>query len=176
MNSFAIPIAFVLLASLLLWVLIGARGHWWLKLSLMILTLLVGCSIKTSLSSYLGYPRPTTILEMGGQTAWLFWVVVDEPNKIAMWMKLENDPAPGALGYWSTGPKVYEFSYTRDLHTAVQSFLTQIIMGSGKPIHISFAKKGKGSPGEGNSLVEHGLGALTTDVFVLPEPKAPEKR
>src|SRR6266704_85766 len=132
MNSFAIPIAFVLLASLLLWVLIGARGHWWLKLSLMVLTLLVGCSIKTSLSSYLGHPRPTSMEEMNGQTALLFWARVEEPTQIIFWMQPEKEGPTGPLAYPISEPEIFRFPYTREMHEAVDSFLTEIKKRNGE--------------------------------------------
>jgi len=52
----------MLLASLLIWLVIGSRGRWIIKL----LTVAVSFEIWRSLASYLGHSKPTSIEEMHG--------------------------------------------------------------------------------------------------------------
>jgi hypothetical protein len=56
----------MLLASLLIWLVIGSRGKWIIKLAMMFLTVAVSFEIWRSLASYLGHSKPTSIEEMHG--------------------------------------------------------------------------------------------------------------
>ena len=50
----SIPFAFFILSSLLLWLLIGAKGHWLLKASVISFVLYFCLSIDFSLENLLG--------------------------------------------------------------------------------------------------------------------------
>ena len=51
-----IGIAFLLLAALLLWVVIGSHGHWAIKLGLILLTPILMFLIWNGLKTYEGWP------------------------------------------------------------------------------------------------------------------------
>lgn len=55
-NTLFFPILFVLLTSILLWIVIGCKGWWTAKFWLMNLALMFTFVVWFSLSSYLGYP------------------------------------------------------------------------------------------------------------------------
>ncbi|HZC37003.1 MAG TPA: hypothetical protein VE242_15365, partial [Chthoniobacterales bacterium] len=141
MQTLAIPIAFLLLAALLLWIIIGCRGRWWLKLVLMLVTVVVSFQIWLSLDSYFGHPRSMTFKAMSGQTAFLFWARVDEPSSINpgaiyMWLRPSRENAAGFWAFVTDEPKLYRFPYDREFHQATQNFISQIMQLRGAPIEI----------------------------------------
>src|SRR5580704_14449543 len=199
MQTLIIPAAFVFLAAILLWITIGIKGKWWVKLLAMVVTLLVSLEMWRSLDSYLGYFRTAQLGSMMDKRAILFWARVDEPEKasdpgaIYMWMRLEGEnekqwwfanPSAGTL------PQVFKFSYSREFHKAVVSALGKIREDNGNPIEIAFKEmndqQGKmrragangGQAGDGNQFAgdESGSMSLAPGVFyVLPPPKLPPK-
>jgi hypothetical protein len=200
MQTLIIPGAFVFLAAILLWITIGIRGKWWIKLVAMVVTLIVSLEMWRSLDSYVGYFKTADLGSMTDRRAILFWARVDEPDgnasdpgAIYMWMRPEggNDqkwwfanPSTGAL------PQVFKFSYSREFHKAVVSALGKILEDNGNPIEIAFnqmddqkRKMGRagatgtgvadGSPFPGN---ETGSMSSAPGVFyVLPPAKLPPK-
>src|ERR1700724_4737672 len=97
MQPLIIPAAFVFLAAILLWITIGIKGKWWIKLLAMVITLLVSLEMWRSLDSYLGYFKTAELGSMTDKRAILFWAKVDEPDRnasdpgaIYMWMCLER--------------------------------------------------------------------------------------
>jgi hypothetical protein len=200
MQTLIIPAAFVFLAAILLWIIIGIRGKWWVKLLAMVITLLIGLEMWRSLDSYVGYFRTADLGSMTAKRAILFWARVDEPDgqvsdpgAIYMWMRVEGEnqkkwwfanPSAGTL------PQVFKFSYSREFHKAVVSALGKILEDNGNPIEIAFNETddmqhkggGAGAPfgrsGDGRQVPgdETGSMSLGPGVFyVLPPPKLPPK-
>ena len=148
MQTLTIPAAFVFLAAILLWITIGIRGKWWVKLLAMVFTLLVSLEMWRSLDSYLGYFKTADLGSITEKRAILFWARVDEPDEkasdpgaIYMWMRLEGgnekkwwfaNPLAGTL------PQVFKFSYSREFHKAIVSALGKILEDNGNPIEIAF--------------------------------------
>ena len=200
MQTLIIPAAFVFLAAILLWITIGIKGKWWVKLLAMVLTLLVSLEMWRSLDSYLGYFKTVDLGSITEKRAILFWARVDEPDgkasdpgAIYMWMRLEGgnekkwwfaNPLAGTL------PQVFKFSYSREFHKAIVSALGKILEDHGNPIEIAFnetenrqgkmglagangSRLGEGGQFPGN---ETGSMSLGTGVFyVLPPAKLPPK-
>jgi hypothetical protein len=199
MQTLIIPAAFVFLAAILLWIIIGIRGKWWVKLLAMVITLLVGLEMWRSLDSYLGYFKTADLNSMTSKRAILFWARVDEPDgqvsdpgAIYMWMRVEGEnqrkwwfanPAAGTL------PQVFKFSYSREFHKAVVSALGKILEDNGNPIEIAFNETddaqnrgGRGgttfSQGGGNQVPGDQTGSMSLGpgvFYVLPPPKLPPK-
>jgi hypothetical protein len=134
MQTLAIPIAFLFLCCLFLWVIIGSQGRWWLKLILMIVAVVISYTAWLTLDSYFGSPKRAELKSFAGQTAFLFWVTINEPegNKdsgsICMWLRPAHE----------TSPKLYRFPYSRSLHETSQGFLEEILKNNGAPIQIAF--------------------------------------
>lgn len=200
MQTLIIPAAFVFLASILLWITIGIRGKWWVKLLAMIVTLVVSLEMWRSLDSYLGYFKTANLDAMTDKRAILFWARVDEPDgnvsdpgAIYMWMRVkEGNDQKWWFANPSTGklPQVFKFPYSREFHKAIVSALGKILEDSGNPIEIAFNETGdqqrkmgrarSTGPGVGDESLfpgnETGSMSLAPGVFyVLPPPKLPPK-
>jgi hypothetical protein len=200
MQTLIIPAAFVFLAAILLWITIGIKGKWWVKLLAMVVTLLVSLEMWRSLDSYLGYFKTAELSSVTDKRAILFWARVDEPDgkatdpgAIYMWMRLEGgnekkwwfaNPSDGTL------PQVFKFSYSREFHKAIASALGKILEENGNPIEIAFnetdgqqSKTGRAGAtrsqgGDGSQVPgdETGSMSLGPGVFyVLPPSKLPPK-
>jgi hypothetical protein len=184
MSTLFVPVAFLFLCCLLLWVIIGLRGSWWLKVVLMVLTLGISCAAWTTLDSYFGLPKRSELAAFSGQTAFLFWVTVNEPDgnrdagSIRMWLRPVNQ----------TTPKLYQFGYSRKLHETSQAFLAEILKNNGAPIQIAFSSesnqsqqtaKGNGTGGSSTRPRAGGHGDLAYEseprVYALPPVKLPDK-
>jgi hypothetical protein len=201
MQTLIIPAAFVFLAAILLWITIGIKGKWWVKLLAMVVTLLVSLEMWRSLDSYLGYFKTAELGSMTDKRAILFWARVEEPEgnasdpgAIYMWMRLEEgnekkwwfaNPSAGTL------PQVFKFSYSREFHKAVVSALGKILEDNGNPIEIAFnemddQQRGKtrhagathNQGGEGSQVPQEETGSMSLGpgvFYVLPPPKLPPK-
>jgi hypothetical protein len=177
MQTLAIPLAFLLFAALLLWVIIGCRGRWWVKLMLMLTTVIISFQIWVSLNSYFGHPRFMTFKAMSGQTAFLFWAKIDEPSSIDpgaiyMWLRPTHEIAGGVWAFLTDEPKLYKFPYDREFHRATQNFIMQIMQLRGAPIEIQFAKQQE-DKGHGKADPEMGLGQARA--YILPPQQLPPK-
>jgi hypothetical protein len=200
MQTLIIPAAFVFLAAILLWIIIGIRGKWWVKLLAMVITLSVSLEMWRSLDSYLGYFKTADLNSMTSKRAILFWARVDEPDgqvsdqgAIYMWMRVEGEnqkkwwfanPAAGTL------PQVFKFSYSREFHKAVVSALGKILEDNGNPIEIAFNETDDAQHqgerggttfsqgGGGNQIPGDQAGSMSLGpgvFYVLPPPKLPPK-
>ncbi len=89
MQTLIIPAAFIFLAAILLWITIGIRGKWWVKLLAMVVTFLVSLEMWRSLDSYVGYFKAADLSSLTDQRAILFWARVGEPDR--------NERAPPAI-------------------------------------------------------------------------------
>jgi hypothetical protein len=184
MQTLFVPIAFLFLCCLLLWVIIGIRGRWWLKLIMMALALGFSYAAWMTLDSYFGVPKRSELRAFSGKTAFLFWVTINEPDgnkdagSICMWLRPLNE----------AGPKLYQFSYSRKLHETSQAFLAEILKNNGAPIQIAFSSessqgeqvaKGNGT-GNGSGQPRGGAGGALAyqgepRVYELPPVKLPDK-
>jgi hypothetical protein len=200
MQTFIIPVAFIFLAAILLWITIGIQGKWWIKLIAMVVTVLVSLEMWRSLDSYVGYFKAADLGSMTDQRAELFWARIDEPDgnesdpgAIYMWMRLEGghenkgwfaNPTVGKM------PQVFKFSYSREFHKAIASALGKILEENGNPIEIAFngmdGQQGKigragatrNHDGNGSRLPEDETGSMSLGqgvFYVLPPSKLPPK-
>jgi hypothetical protein len=200
MQTLIIPVAFIFLAAILLWITIGIQGKWWIKLIAMVVTVLVSLEMWRSLDSYAGYFKAADLASMIDQRAVLFWARIDEPDgnagdpgAIYMWMRLEGgnenkwwfaNPTVGKM------PQVFKFSYSREFHKAIASALGKILEENGNPIEIAFngmdgrqSKIGRAGAtrnrdGDGSRLPEDETGSMSLGpgvFYVLPPSKLPPK-
>lgn len=185
------PAAFVFLSCLLVWLIIGARGLWWLKVVTLAVTAIIGWEMWNSLESYLGYPKLSNLDKLSGLTANLIWVEVDEPDNVTgdpgavyLWM-LPNYASPRMLQRGaSLDPQSIKLPYTKETHKAAQSLMDQILAQQGQPLAIQFSSKGGQGSGKGGKP-SHGkddTGDVTGSMslgdgvpYALPKPKSPPK-
>ena len=152
METVGIPIAFVVISSILLWFVIGSKGNWFVKVCVIAATLLFSLVIWNSLEGIQGWPTkdelPAKFL--------LHWAVVVEDNK--------DTKEPGAIYLWvkdveekenanwfsilpkdiTKSPRVYKIPYSRKTHEQLQKAIEGIKKGK----RYVGENKGKGEIGE----------------------------
>lgn len=115
-------IGFVLLFTVLLWGLIYARGPWWSKLAVTVVTLSFTFLVWGALGSYRGWPAPLSLpsnavfisCEVNEPDA-----VSNDPGAIYLWLipaKRQQD----LVGYHSSRyePRAYKEHYSEELASA----------------------------------------------------------
>lgn len=200
-KSLAIPLAFIMLAAILCWQLIGAKGKWWLKLLAIVVVPGFGLAVWGSIASYKGWPTTdeppekalvlaSSVREPDPKTG--------DPGAIYVWLM----PLKGAgtalnpFDYVSPGgePRAYKFPYSRPSHEMLVG--AEQSLKDGKPVVFERQEKGKssggteGEPGEeaedGESADDaqpgHGRpggrpqqGEGEFKVYELPTPSLPKK-
>jgi len=152
MYQLAIPFAFLLLAIVLLWLLVLARGLWWIKTVVVTATLLFAVAVYYGVESYLGYPFVSEDLPDHFQ---IHYVIIKEPSKtnvsqgkIYLWISaisIKKDESQGLFKISLEGePRSYQVKYTRKSQEQMEIALKMI--REGKPV---FGGKGKGKKGKG---------------------------
>ena len=154
-----IPLVFFSLTGLILWFIIGARGHWGIKAVIILLTLHVCLSVGNSIPNFAGWPSndklPAKFL--------VHWLVIDEPDKksgddghIYIWATTLSQQEKEVEGWRQyllsfgvqdfTEPRAYRTPYTREGHERGEGALTKI--KNGEPVmgrnNGKGGEKGKG--------------------------------
>ena len=194
-ETIGIPVAFILLTILILWVVIGVKGKLWIKSCLISLTLYFSIGLWVSINGLLGWP--TT--DGPPQKFEIHWVLVEEPNKktgnsgaIYIWASDINVDKQSFSPFGSKKPldkpRLYQLPYSRSTHEQTEAILERLKKGErymatldgegqGKEGEES-DKAGEGREGEGKSG-ESGDGSLSQQqdpVFhELPPHKLPDK-
>ena len=155
-----IPAVFFMLFLLVLWFVIGAKGHWIVKAGIIGLTLHLCISIGLSLSAFAGWPSDENLPDK----FIVHWMVVQEPEKTTR--------APGFIYIWASdisekrhtreagwkrffftlssqekeAPRAYVLPYSKQKHEDAEGVLTKI--RDGKAV-VGERGAGEGGPGEG---------------------------
>ena len=194
-----IPVVFFTLFLLILWFVIGARGHWVLKAFVIGVTLHLCVSIGLSLSAFAGWPSEESL----PQKFMVHWIVVEEPDKktkekgaIYVWVTSLGENSGFISEKWRRffvalpptnfgQPRSYVVPYSKQKHEESEGVLTQI--RSGKTVIGEKGAKGKGSGKEGEGSLGEGDGSengneggsfsKSEDVTFheLPPPHLPKK-
>jgi hypothetical protein len=160
-DTIGIPLAFLAFCVITLWIVIGARGWWWLKLIVITTVAYLSVCLWFNLVSLEGWPT-TAILPDKFEVR---WIEAREPNK-----KTKN---PGAIYVWildvsgnpyakpyiltlhnkamSNNPRLYELPYSRPAHEQSEQIKNKIKSGS-----RFFGKLGQFKGVEGQSSDEGG--------------------
>lgn len=164
--NIAIPVGFLILATILLWFFIETKGRLAVKIALIIVSSYYCLVTWHSLGSYAGWPAvahpPDEFI--------LHWVIVNEPNK--------KTKDPGAIYLWLTSnekesntvfnifryksdrlePRAYAIPYSREMHERAQRARGLLMKGK----VVRGTKKGKGAPaeGEGGNMDGKGPGSI----------------
>lgn len=193
----SIPFAFFLLSSLLLWLVIGAKGHWLFKAAVISFVLYFCVSIDLSLENLLGWPSNQSLPEKFQ----VHWIEIREPNKrtqelgcIYVWATnsrkfSKKDRWDGwrkmfvsFQNYDPREPRSYRLPYSRAGHEEAQQALTLIRGGNkvGGGNRGGGMGKGRGEKGEGKGGKKNGDGgSLSRNGGIyfekLPPPSLPDK-
>jgi len=156
-ETFGIPLAYVIVAAATLWIIVAVRGRWWLKGAVVLLTVTFSVALWHSLSTLQGWPVEA---EMPARFE-IKWLITEEPNK--------KTGSPGAVYVWAVDldasqakrkpfyirlhgkgdglePRIHKLPYSRPLHEQARD-IQQKIMG-GKRF---FGVMKRGMPGEGGA-------------------------
>ena len=193
----SIPFAFFILSSLLLWLVIGAKGHWLIKASVISFVLYFCVSIDFSLENLLGWPSGQPLPDKFQ----VHWVEIREPDK--------KTKEQGAIYVWATNssefykkdglndwrklfmsfqsydpgePRAYRLSYSKEDHKKAQQAI-ELIKGGSKVVGGNRKGKGKGKgkggKGDGDGKKKNGGGSLSRNGGVyfekLPPSRLPDK-
>lgn len=187
-------VLFCLLVALLLWVIIGGKGPWWIKAFLIVPTVWFSVVVGNSLPTMLGWPSPAELPEKYE----LIWVNVKTPNlktgaegRILLWVK---NMAPTQEEYrWSlykadkTQPRVHIIPYSKAMHKRANQ--AKGLLKQGKRVMGSNGKGGKGKgkgkagvrgrPGQGKSGTtgggEESDDSVGPKFYIMPPVKLPSK-
>ena len=195
----SIPLAFFILASLLLWFIIGSKGKWFVKASVIAFVLYSCLSINLSLDNLFGWPSNQALPEVFQ----VHWIKVKEPNKrtgekgyIYVWAtdlsgkEVETSGWKGLKGYFisfdnydPSEPRAYRLEYSKERHERAEGALGKL-KGVGKVGGKNNGKKkgdgddtGKGSgKNKGEGKGEGSLSRSDDIIFHdLPPAKLPDK-
>jgi len=150
----ALPFALIMMAALLCWFIITAKGRWWIKLFLILAVPSFGLVVWRAMPSYAGWPadeRPTG-------RAMLLWVEVREPlprekdpGAIYVWIvRLEDgveDPRMLAYRAARGEPRAHRLAYSRRSHEMADA--AREMIKNGRPVVIEMnGLTGEGGDGE----------------------------
>jgi hypothetical protein len=185
--TLCIPLAFIALASLSLWIVIGGKGHWAAKAVVMLLTLYLGVAFWLSLGNVEGWPSPDPLPAKFA----LHWALVQEPSKnggdagaVYLWVTSAGDEPRGASWVVSLAtarpgePRAYRLPYSRRLHEKVEGALGKIRAGrkvEGKAGGLDDEDQ-QGQPGRMDDRKPGHDGPDQDPMFYdMPPPKPPSK-
>ncbi len=156
LASLGIPIVLTILVSLILYFIIGGKGHWLLKLTIIIWSSWVGFIVWNALDSYGGYPTQSPLPEK----FLINWVIIEEennqtgnPGAIYLWISSLTKEKKGILDYESIEPRTHRIPYSRETHKLMDEIIKRLTKGEiviGNKQGGKESKKGSGN-GKGNS-------------------------
>jgi hypothetical protein len=191
-NNLAIPVAFLILSAVLIFVFIDPkRWKWWLKLPLVVIVPAFCLAVWWSLASYKGWP---TTSELPVKSFVISGIVREaeparrDPGAIYLWLvPFDETRAFNPLGYDAPKgePRSFKLKYSRNLHNAVNKAMGMIRQGkpvvldrSGKPHGEGDGEGGDGDgSGDGSGQPGYGFDPDRVDfqVYELPPPHPPQK-
>ena len=141
-DTFGIPLAYVIVTSLLLWMVIAVRGRWWFKAAVILFCLLFSVVLWKSLEGLQGWPVEAAMPEKFE----VLWTLTEEPDKkggrpgvIYVWTRDLDPRASATAGFprslvrkgGGNEPRVYRLPYSRTLHEQAEE-IRKTIMGGGR--------------------------------------------
>ena len=169
----AIPLAFLSLTCLILWFVIGSKGHWALKAVVIAATLYLCVSIGTSLPDFAGWPSTAPLPDK----FLVHWTVVKEPDKqtkkegaIYIWETNLSADAQAQEDGWkkflisfvvvdTLEPRVHKIPYTIEDHKTADGVNGRIKDGEIVIGHNNGGKGGDGKKGDGKGKGKKGKGS-----------------
>lgn len=136
-ETFGIPLAFLIITTLTLWIIIGSKGWWWLKAITIIGVIFFSTCLWKTLGSLQGWPTDETLPNKFE----IKWSITQEPNKlkdskgfICMWIiNLDKEKEKSLPIFHNIGkdnkPRSYIVPYSRELHHQLEKIKRQIAKG-----------------------------------------------
>lgn len=201
-NAVGIPLTFVVLSAIGLWMIIYSKGSWILKMAFIAVCLYFSILMWRSLSDLSGWASSSEI----PQRSLIHWILVQEPSKtnktdmgaIFLWcteIDVENTPVnksvsmllkPFSARKNNVEPRAYRAPYSEEAHQQAAKAM-QLIM-SGKPVIGERMGDGSGqgsADGERSNLNKggkgsrNGQGSMSQEqvfrFYELPPSKLPAK-
>jgi hypothetical protein len=176
----AIAGAFVLLAGLLLWFVIGSAGRWYLKLPLIVATPLFMFLVWSALDSFSGWPTRAEL----PQRSYFIAGTVSEPEPggdggaIRVWViPPSGDGGPFAYEPDQSRPRAFELPYSRSLHRQVEA--ANAMRARGQEVELrasSEGRQGDDPAGRAKGTRRGGQsGHGSFRAYRLPPPSPPQK-
>jgi hypothetical protein len=159
--TFAFAIGWVILAIIFLWFIIGAKGHWFLKLTLISIATFFCFVMWNSTDKLLGLPTQRELPDK----YLIHWIVVKQPTSleknpsIYIWAKdltkkedKEKEKTESSVSftnsislvYDTNDPKTYKLPYSKGAHEQARSILKELKAGQ----KVIGQKGKKGTPGQ----------------------------
>jgi hypothetical protein len=197
--SVDIGLGFVIVAVLILWFVIGSKGHWISKAIVIFASLYFCLSVGFSIKDYMGWPTSEDLPEK----FLVHWLIIEEPDKrtgnkgsIYAWLKplSKTEKSYDTWGDYllsfydgESRPRAYRLDYSRDLHEKAQRAI-ELLMGGARVGGLNAGKEGEGKgkgkgkakgQGKGGGAANEGGGSLTRNGGImfhqLPPPRLPDK-
>ena len=89
-----LTISFIILFSLLLWLIIGMKGNWILKIAIITVALLFSSSTVLTIENFYGWPTTQSM----PKEFRVYWALIEEPNKV--------EKTDGALYFWAESTEI----------------------------------------------------------------------
>ncbi len=166
MDAGTLPIAigFIILSALTCWFVISAKGHWALKLALVLSVPAFGLVVWRAVGSYRGYPTPDPLPEKalligasvrepdprkGEKGAIHVWVISLTEKSGGLRSPLDYDHTPGE-------PRGHKLPYSREMHEMINEARKR--QAKGEPVILERKKKGEAdAEGDGQDPGEEGM-------------------
>jgi len=183
-----IPIFFVILASVMLWLIILGKGKWYFKALLVPVVLYYCIIVYLSLGSLSGWSAKESLPEKFR----IHWVVIEEPEKIGtdtgsihLWLsateETENKPINKFLYPFTsqrkTGePRAYRMAYSQKMHESMEKTMEQLKQGK-----VVMGESKKSEKNKNQEKQDKGAGQPSFSqeqefmFYELPPAKLPEK-
>ena len=197
-ETFSIPLTFILIVAIALWIIIGSKGWWVLKASTVLIACWFSVFLWNSLADIQGWPTEKPMPPKFE----VKWTVVEEPNKktdsagaVYFWI-IDLNPEKSTQSYYMKStygqlngvPRVHKMPYSKKLHQLAVDIQQKIAKG-GKFFggNKGDGKKGKGDgngkgdgDSEGKKGGKGGKGGMTPNaeefnLYELPPPHLPPK-
>lgn len=126
--TIGIPIAFSLIAILLLWFIIGSKGHWSIKFIAIPFTLFFSLVIWNSINYLTGWPCNDPLPEK----YLLHWAVVKENRDIYILVEETNAKDQDLVflpNDFKKQPRLYRLDYNREIHKQLEESRKKIKQG-----------------------------------------------
>lgn len=168
-TTLGIPVAFTILTAALLWIIIGGKGHWLVKMGFVTVAMYFAVALWVSLGTLIGWPSREQLPEKFQ----VHWIVVKEapagskdPSCVYLWVtELDetNKPKEKEPNRWLINfsakkakwePRSHQTEYSRQLHEEAMMALEMIkegkmVMGTRKGVERAVKGEGEGDGKDG---------------------------
>jgi hypothetical protein len=183
-------LVYIVLAGLLLWFVVAAKGKWFLKLVAILGTLAFSFFAYNALNSRDGWPAPISLpqraLFISGE---VIQPTGTDPGKIYLWL-VPPHPHVGLFGYSPSNlePRAYRIPYSLQTQAAVEH--AQQLTAEGQQVELRLRvahhpvrnRSGHGPPNSQHRRGSGGRGSTSKSqaqqnigVYVLPKSAPPQK-